>query len=268
MKKETLEQLILQNKSMNAIAKELNCSLTTVKYWFRKYDLKSCFEFGGIKTAYLNCNTCNTPTINGKMYCNALCKSRYHNKPKEVGQIKKDSLVAKLKLNAKKAELVLYKGGKCILCGYSKNYAALCFHHTNPAEKEFQISSSENMRKDLNALKLEVDKCELLCHNCHCEVHKALEEKNTALHTKQKLKSEEVRKRLIDLKGSKCSVCGYNKNNSSLCFHHLNSEEKLFNIDARTCNGYSFERLVNEANKCLLLCHNCHMELHHPNREM
>ena len=39
MKREILEQLILQNESMNAIAKELNCSLTTVKYWFSKFEL-------------------------------------------------------------------------------------------------------------------------------------------------------------------------------------------------------------------------------------
>ena len=43
MKREILEQLIIQNKSMNTIAKELNCSLTTIKYWFDKYDLKSSF---------------------------------------------------------------------------------------------------------------------------------------------------------------------------------------------------------------------------------
>ena len=43
-------------------------------------------------------------TINGKMYCNALCKSRYHNKPKEAGQIK-GLLSVNLKLNAKKSRI-------------------------------------------------------------------------------------------------------------------------------------------------------------------
>lgn len=264
MDKAKLEKLILQNKSMNTIAKELDCSVTTIKYWFDKHGLSTQFKFGCKRTLFTNCKQCNSETTNGKMYCSTDCKSKYHYKPKPNEQIQIDSLASKEKLNSKKRDLVLYKGNKCEICNYHKNYAALCFHHLDPNEKEFQISKKENMRKDIGVLRLEVDKCQLLCHNCHCEVHKQYENKNINSYTKQKVKSERVRKQLIDLKGSKCSVCGYSKNDSSLCFHHINPEEKIFNIDARTCNGYSLEKLTIEANKCLLLCHNCHMELHHP----
>ena len=69
-----------------------------------------------------------------------------------------------------KEELVAYKGGKCEICGYDKCIAALDFHHINPEEKDFAISNS-NIYKNIEALKQEVDKCMLVCANCHRELH-------------------------------------------------------------------------------------------------
>ena len=61
-------------------------------------------------------------------------------------------------------------GGKCIRCGYDKCISALEFHHINPSEKDFgigQYGSSKSFEK----MKQEVDKCILLCCNCHRELH-------------------------------------------------------------------------------------------------
>lgn len=69
-----------------------------------------------------------------------------------------------------KEELIAYKGGKCEICGYDKCIAALDFHHINPEEKDFAISNS-NIYKNIEALKQEVDKCMLVCANCHRELH-------------------------------------------------------------------------------------------------
>lgn len=68
-----------------------------------------------------------------------------------------------------KQDLVTYKGGKCEVCGYNKCMRALTFHHINPNEKDFNISNKYSA--SLNSLKKEADKCQLLCHNCHNEVH-------------------------------------------------------------------------------------------------
>ena len=69
--------------------------------------------------------------------------------------------------------LVEYKGGKCERCGYNKSLSALHFHHKNKQEKEFSLSqinlNSTNMTLDI--IKKEIDKCELLCANCHAEEH-------------------------------------------------------------------------------------------------
>ena len=66
-----------------------------------------------------------------------------------------------------------YKGGKCMSCGYDKCIGALEFHHRDPSQKDFTFSGVkrtkmvENDRKELN-------KCDMLCANCHREVHSAL----------------------------------------------------------------------------------------------
>lgn len=63
-----------------------------------------------------------------------------------------------------------YKGGKCYKCGYNKCIEALEFHHLNPNEKDF-IISDRNLILDWNIIKKELDKCELVCANCHREIH-------------------------------------------------------------------------------------------------
>lgn len=72
--------------------------------------------------------------------------------------------------------------------------------------------------------------------------------------------------KLLNLLGGKCTKCGYNKNYSALCFHH--TRDKLFQLDVRKCSNTKWDSLIEEANKCILLCHNCHMEEHYPQHSM
>ena len=76
--------------------------------------------------------------------------------------------------NRLKEKLVEYKGGKCEICGYDKCVEALEFHHLDPTEKEFGISSYSSL--SFEKAKNEVDKCVLVCANCHREIHHALNE--------------------------------------------------------------------------------------------
>lgn len=76
---------------------------------------------------------------------------------------------SKIRRNKRKKILVDYKGGKCELCGYNLYISALCFHHRNQSEKEFEIA--DNCRYTIEKLKAEVDKCSLLCMNCHTALH-------------------------------------------------------------------------------------------------
>lgn len=63
-----------------------------------------------------------------------------------------------------------YKGAKCELCGYDKCSEALEFHHLNPNDKDFSISDRD-LVLDWGIIKKELDKCILVCSNCHREIH-------------------------------------------------------------------------------------------------
>lgn len=70
--------------------------------------------------------------------------------------------------------------------------------------------------------------------------------------------------KLINMLGGQCSVCGYNRNHAALAFHHRNPETKAFTLDMRSCSNRSWEKVLAEAEKCELMCHNCHAEHHYP----
>jgi hypothetical protein len=69
----------------------------------------------------------------------------------------------------RKARLVAIFGGQCIRCGYNKCIQALDFHHRNESQKEFQIGKSYNVSWE--RLFIEAQKCDLVCKNCHTEIH-------------------------------------------------------------------------------------------------
>ena len=75
----------------------------------------------------------------------------------------------KLKLLA-----IMYKGGCCNDCGYSTTPNALEFHHIDPKQKEFAIGAG-GITRSFDRIKVELDKCLLLCANCHREEHDRIE---------------------------------------------------------------------------------------------
>ena len=73
-----------------------------------------------------------------------------------------------------KGKCVEYKGGSCVKCGYNRCLSALQFHNLNPDEKDFTIGDRAYGRKIVkkwSVVKQELDKCILVCANCHCEIH-------------------------------------------------------------------------------------------------
>lgn len=72
-------------------------------------------------------------------------------------------------IRAKKKRAVEYLGGKCKYCGYNKCINSLDFHHTNSHEKD---KNFRNMRSwSWERITKELTKCELVCRNCHGEIH-------------------------------------------------------------------------------------------------
>lgn len=112
------------------------------------------------------CITCNA-TLTGKQkkFCSRRCSNNFGNN-KHQNYVAQQSRGIQRRL-----ELIKEKGNQCEVCGYSKNSAALEFHHKDPNNKEFSITLRECSNHSLQKLKDEVVKCSLLCANCHREYH-------------------------------------------------------------------------------------------------
>ena len=67
-------------------------------------------------------------------------------------------------------------------------------------------------------------------------------------------------RRARSLLDDKCSICGYSKCIAALEFHHKDPSTKLFRLGMGS--GYSWKRIKEEAQKCILVCSNCHREIH------
>jgi hypothetical protein len=103
-----------------------------------------------------------------------------------------------------------------------------------------------------------------------CKIHGLTEfflEPRRELYRCKKCRTEAVTRnrksrklRLIQHFGGKCKICGYNRCQQALQFHHLNPDEKEFGISERgLCR--SWERMLAEAEKCILVCCRCHTEI-------
>lgn len=154
-------------------------------YWLCECQL--CGTLKEIQTCHLTCGVTTSCGKHGSFSldknsslskCPICEKEFYSNNPNRKYCFECSPLglssAERLKLLDRKLKhfLVMYKGGKCERCGYNKCEGALQFHHLNPNEKDFSIANI-NFGKYFDKEKLlkEVDKCVLLCANCHAEEH-------------------------------------------------------------------------------------------------
>lgn len=80
-----------------------------------------------------------------------------------------------------------------------------------------------------------------------------------------KVKRHNHKKLCLDYKKTHCcSICGYNRNIAALEFHHVNPDEKEFQIKSRCAKQVS-KAIKQELDKCIVVCSNCHAEIHSPN---
>ena len=100
-----------------------------------------------------------------RKFCSLRCKNAYNNK-KYQGY-----LTQQRRGVSRKRELVRLAGGKCIRCGYDRNYSALEFHHIDPETKQFQLDLRSLSNRKWERVLEESRKCILLCLNCHAEEH-------------------------------------------------------------------------------------------------
>lgn len=118
----------------------------------------------------------------------------------------------------RKENMIYVMGDVCQICGYHRSIHALEFHHINPEEKDFSFNKANSVAWDI--IQPELQKCVLLCANCHREVHDGTytKELKSSYHAERAL---EVKQRIDDLKTHKikyCPTCGkIISNQAKLC---------------------------------------------------
>ena len=73
---------------------------------------------------------------------------------------------------------------------------------------------------------------------------------------------ETTKQRMVESMGGECQCCGYNNCAKALAFHHIDPTQKDIGFGDTRANPKSWAKLIEELKKCILVCHNCHSEIH------
>jgi hypothetical protein len=162
MEKQELEICISKQMTQKQLAGHFGVSQGTVRYWLARYELKTLNQrYGGHGSkGFIGCRKCGEQD-ESKFYKKG--KFRHHVCKSCQGKRRLE------RLKANKLACVQYKGGKCQKCGYSKCVAALDFHHRDSIAKDPDWNGMHQW--NFEKVKVELDKCDLLCSNCHRELH-------------------------------------------------------------------------------------------------
>ena len=154
----------------------------------------------------------------------------------------------------------VYKIKSTACCKYCLENHASCldFHHLK--DKIYNIADIIHDGAGLQTLKDEIEKCIILCGNCHAKEHRP---EKILVHCKG-LNVARINKRAWYAEfvtTQKCLLCN-ESDYRCLEFHHRNPSEKNFCISYMLTSGHSLEVFKKEIDKCDVLCVNCHRKHH------
>lgn len=162
----------------------------------------------------------------------------------------------------RKNAVIAARDGRCEDCGYSICMAALEFHHRDPTTKQFGLAAFNGSTARFLA---EAEKCDLVCASCHRIRHAAAELASKShpvvVHRRQR------KLRAIAYMGSTCYSCHRDGPPALFEFHHWDAAEKDFGL-SESGIPRRWEKTLAELAKCVMLCANCHREVHAGVREL
>lgn len=177
--KERILELRQKGKTINEIVNELGCAKSTVSYhinnnglgYIKKDNIDRDNEIKSFYKTHTLDETSKKYNVSFS-YISRICENK---RVLSTKLTKKERSVEAVQTRRKKVKqmAVDYKGGCCQKCGYDKCISALEFHHLDPTEKDFSISVDGNTRS-WDIIKKELDKCILVCANCHREIHEEI----------------------------------------------------------------------------------------------
>ena len=155
MNQEELKSLIQEDLSIASIANRLGCTVFYIRYYLGKFGLKTKNQKKrNTKCICKGCGDHNPESFYG--HRKSLCKTCFNKSMTEVSK-------------SNKLKAIEYLGGKCKDCGYNKCINAFDLHHRDPSQKDFEWCLLK--RRKWTIIQIELDKCDLLCANCHRERH-------------------------------------------------------------------------------------------------
>lgn len=173
MDKKELTQDVIAGLTVKQIQDKYNCSRSKVYYYKTLYGLnglspnsKKNFR----EDLEKQCNICQTVKPLSEFYSNGYSST---------GKVKYKAACRPCEQNKRTSGFYGYileylnisnREYKCNRCGYTNIFGSLDFHHKNPAEKEFALSNADktmSFDRFMAEVAPEIDKCEILCPNCH-----------------------------------------------------------------------------------------------------
>ena len=181
--KEEILKLRKEGKTYNEIHKDLGCAKSTISYHCSKAGMSRLNEvvelsendIKNIKELYKGCITKKTLSEKFNVTEYEIRKhikgiERYSRFGKDLSRHQKQVILVTERRRRLKEMSVEHMGGKCSICNYNKCINALEFHHLNPDKKDFSIGNNGHTRS-WEKIEKELEKCILVCSNCHREIH-------------------------------------------------------------------------------------------------
>lgn len=262
MNKEELENLLNEGKSTYEIAAMIgHKSNSTVRMLMKRYGLKSKAKAGQKTTRN------SSVDVDGKLQC-VRCResftadnfikrkdrdNTYHSYCKAC--MNKDVSGRYVNL---KSKLIKIMGDKCSRCDKSYSLSVYSFHHTEPEHKDFNLG--DKRYNSVESVMKELDKCILVCQNCHAEIHheKNLEEglssKNSENTKRWNLQKKYKLYYIADDEPS-CKCCGYDTYYGALniVFPENKKHYRKYNKNFENWDD-DFKSALEES---FILCSNC-----------
>jgi hypothetical protein len=240
MEIEKLKGYLAEGLSLNSIRKKEGKSLNSIRYWMRVHGLKPNFKNFGEEPFNKK-----ALVVDGKKHCKRCDEwkelDHFFSKGKRnVGDTHhycKPCLYAYQQERGKnrKKKVIEMMGGKCARCGYCRNYAALEFHHLDPSKKEINISGN-GIKGSWKRLMAELQKCILICSNCHREEH----HQDMFMLPESSIELNRILNLEVHPTGN-CPTCGTEVFNTKYCSHACSCDSRR---RAKRPDREELERLI------------------------